>query len=345
MNTKWGVNKLSIINRQVILAERPKGMPDESTFKFVETPVSEPGEGEVLVRTQYMSVDPYMRGRMNDAKSYAEPFKVGEPLKAGAVGKVVKSNDPNFSEGDTVTGRLDWADFTMISGSALQKINPDEAPITTALYVRGMPGLTAYFGLIDIGKPQPGETVVVSGAAGAVGMIVGQIAKIKGCRVVGIAGTDEKISYLKEKLHFDDAINYKTTKDLSADLHKACPDGIDIYFDNVGGEITDAVIPLLNFHARMPLCGQISLYNSTEPEKGPRFLPHILTRSILIKGFISSDYNDRMDEGMEALTKWLNEGKIKYEETIVEGLENAPDAFLGLFRGDNIGKQLVKISD
>lgn len=333
------------MNRQVILAERPKGMPDDSTFKFVETPIPELKEGEVLVRAQYMSVDPYMRGRMNAAKSYAEPFQVDEPLTAGAVGKVVKSSDPNFSEGDTVTGRIDWADYTAIEGSSLQKIDPDEAPITTALYVRGMPGLTAYFGLLDIGKPKAGETVVVSGAAGAVGMIVGQLAKIKGCRVVGIAGTDEKITYLKDELNFDDAINYKTTNDISEDLKRACPDGIDVYFDNVGGEITDAVIPLLNFHARVPLCGQIALYNATGVEMGPRFLPHILTRSVLIKGFIMSDYTDRIEEGMTDLAKWLNEGKIKYAETIVEGLENAPEAFLGLFRGDNLGKQLVKISD
>lgn len=332
-------------NRQVLLAERPKGMPDDSTFKFVETEVPEPKDGEVLVRALYLSVDPYMRGRMSAAKSYVEPFEVGKALIGGVVGKVVKSNDPNFIEGDYVTGMLKWADYTAAKGKHLQKIDPDVAPITTALYVTGMPGLTAYFGLLDIGKPQAGETVVVSGAAGAVGMVVGQIAKLKGCRVVGIAGSDEKIAYLKNELGFDEVINYKTTKNIREDLKAACPKGIDVYFDNVGGEITDAVLSLLNFHARVALCGQIAHYNDTEIEKGPRVLPYLLTRSVLLKGFIVSNYDDQAEEGVKQLAEWLREGKIKYKETIYEGLENAPNAFLGLFRGDNLGKMLVKIAD
>lgn len=332
-------------NRQFLLAKRPKGMPDETTFELVETKVPEPRSGEVLVRTHYLSVDPYMRGRMNDVKSYAKPFEVGKPLRGGIVGKVVTSNHKAFSPGDMVTSRLDWADYSVANGDDLQKIDPTAAPVTTALHVTGMPGLTAYFGLLKIGKPQPGETVVVSGAAGAVGMVVGQIAKLKGCRVVGIAGSDKKIAYLQNELGFDAVINYKSTNDLRADLRKACPNGIDIYFDNVGGEISDAALFMLNFHARVPLCGQISLYNAEKPEMGPRFLPYLLTRSVLLQGFIVSNYADQFLEGREQLSKWLQEGKLKYKENIVEGLENAPDAFLGLFRGDNLGKQLVKVSD
>lgn len=335
---------MKLKNRQVLLAKRPQGMPDESTFQLIETEVPEPKDKEVLVRTLYLSVDPYMRGRMNAAKSYAPPFEVGKPLTGGVVGKVVQSNDPNFSEGDYVTARLDWADYSVVNGKRLQKIDPNLAPVTTALHVAGMPGLTAYFGLIDIGKPKAGETVVVSGAAGAVGSVAGQIAKLKGCRVVGIAGSDDKVAYLKHELGFDEVINYKTTANLRDALKAACPNGIDVYFDNVGGKITDAVVFLLNFHARFVLCGQIAHYNDTKIEMGPRFLPYFLTRSVLLKGFIVNDYADRFEEGYKTLTTWLKEGKLKYKETIVEGLEHAPDAFLGLFRGENIGKMLVKVA-
>lgn len=340
-----GVYVLGAKNREVLLAERPKGMPDDSTFNFVETEVPEPKDDQVLVRTIYLSVDPYMRGRMSAAKSYAEPFEVGKALMGGVVGQVVKSNDPNFAEGDYVTGMLKWADYTAANGRHLQKIDPNAAPISTALYVTGMPGLTAYFGIIDIGQPKEGETVVVSGAAGAVGMIVGQIAKLKGCRVVGIAGSDEKIAYLKDELGFDEVVNYKTTENIREDLKAVCPDGIDVYFDNVGGEISDAALSLLNFQARVALCGQIAHYNATEIEKGPRILPYLLTRSVLLKGYIVSDYAEQFQEGARQLGEWLREGKIKYKETVIDGLENAPDAFLGLFRGDNLGKMLVKVSD
>lgn len=335
---------MKLKNRQVLFAKRPQGMPDESTFQFVETDVPELKDGEVLVRTLYLSVDPYMRGRMNAAKSYAPPFEVGKPLKGGIIGKVVQSKDPNFLEGDYVSARLDWADYSVVNGKRLHKIDPNLSPITAALHVAGMPGLTAYFGLIDIGKPKAGETVVVSGAAGAVGSVAGQIAKLKGCRVVGIAGSDEKLAYLKNELGFDEAINYKTTANLRDALENACPNGIDIYFDNVGGKVTDAAAFLLNFHARFVLCGQIAHYNDAKVEMGPRFLPYFLTRSVLLKGFIVSDYEDRIEEGCQQLAAWLKEGKLKYKETIVEGLEHAPDAFLGLFRGENIGKMLVKVA-
>ncbi|WP_209123559.1 NADP-dependent oxidoreductase [Alkalihalobacillus sp. BA299] len=330
-------------NRQFLLAERPVGLPDDSTYNFIETDLPKLKENEVLVQGEYLSVDPYMRRRMSEGQSYIEPFKLNEPLKGGTVGTVIESKHPSFQQGDTVTGLLDWADYTAVPGEQLRKIDRDQASITTALHVNGMPGLTAYFGLLDIGQPKEGETVVVSGAAGAVGMVVGQIAKIKGCRVVGIAGSEEKNAYLINELGFDAAINYKTTNNIGQELKEACPNGIDIYFDNVGGEISDAVFSLLNFHARVALCGQIAHYNDTKVEMGPRFLTTFLKRSLLLKGFIVTNYSDRHEEGTQQLAKWLSEGKIKYKENIVEGLENAPDAFLGLFRGDNLGKQLVKI--
>jgi hypothetical protein len=333
------------LNRQFILVKRPQGMPDMSVFKMIETPIPTPGENEVLVRTLYLSVDPYMRGRMNDVKSYARPFQLNEVLTGGVVGRVVESRHKGFYPGDYVVNRMGWADYSVARGEELTKIDPNLAPITTALGVAGMPGLTAYFGLLDIGKPKAGETVVVSGAAGAVGSVVGQIAKIKGCRAVGIAGSDEKVNYLINELGFDAAINYKTTANLRSDLSKACPDGVDIYFDNVGGEISDAVIPLLNFHSRIALCGQIALYNLEKPDIGPRYQPHLLTRSVLMKGFIVSDYAERHAEGTAQLSAWLKDGKLKYHETIIDGLENAPKAFLGLFKGENLGKMLVKVSE
>ncbi|OLO37097.1 NADP-dependent oxidoreductase [Alkalihalophilus pseudofirmus] len=333
------------VNRQILLAKRPESVPDASTFKMVESQMPVPKENEVLVRTHYLSVDPYMRGRMKNIKSYAQPFQIGKPLTGDSVGEIILSKHPDFCAGEMVIGTFDWAEYSLRDGSELRKINLNEAPITTHLHVTGMTGLTAYFGLLDIGKPKPGETVVVSGAAGAVGMVVGQIAKIKGCRVVGIAGSDEKLKYLKDELGFDDIMNYKKVQDIYQELDRLCPNGIDVYYDNVGGEITDAAISLLNFHGRVPLCGQISMLNSENSEKGPRLFTHVIRRSILLKGFIYSDYQDRFEEGRKALAEWLKEGKIKYKETIVEGIENAPDALLGLFRGDNLGKQLVRLGE
>jgi NADPH:quinone reductase len=331
-------------NRQILLISRPTGMPTEENFKLIETDIPQPGEGEVLVRSLYLSVDPYMRGRMSTAKSYVAPYELNEVIAGGVVGEVVKSHNPKFATGDIVTGMLGWADYNISSGKGLSKIDPNLAPITTALGVAGMPGMTAYFGLLDIGNPQPGETVVVSGAAGAVGTVVGQIAKLKGCRVVGIAGSDEKNEYLVQELGFDVAINYKTQNVYEA-LKAACPNGIDVYFDNVGGEISDAVMPLLNFQARIPLCGQISLYNLAKADVGPRILPYILKSSALLKGFIVSDYSSRFREGITQLGQWVAEGKLKYSENIIEGLENTPRAFIGLFHGENMGKQLVKVGE
>ncbi|MDR6226728.1 NADP-dependent oxidoreductase [Desmospora profundinema] len=331
-------------NRRIQLAERPKGVPDARTFRMEEGSVPEPGDGEVLVRTVYLSVDPYMRGRMNDVKSYVPPFPLNEVLTGGVVGQVEHSRDERFQSGDLVLGMLGWQDYSVAKADELTPVNPELAPPSTALGVLGMPGLTAYFGLLDIGSPQEGETVVVSGAAGAVGSVVGQIAKIKGCRVVGIAGSKEKLRYLTEELQFDAAIDYRS-ENWQQELKQACPDGVDVYFDNVGGEVSDGVIRLINPFARIPLCGQIALYNLEKPDLGPRIQPFLLVNRVWMKGFIVSDYSRRFKEGLTQLGQWVAQGKIRYREQIVDGLENAPDAFLGLFRGENIGKQLVKVSE
>ncbi len=333
------------MNQQIILVSRPKGMPTDEHFAIVETPVPQPKEGEVLVQTLYLSVDPYMRGRMSDRKSYVPPYELNGVVGGGAVGRVLQSKSPSYREGDIVLGNYGWQRYAVVPAAQLQKVNPELAPITTALGVLGMPGLTAYFGLLDIGQPKKGETVVVSGAAGAVGMTVGQIAKIKGCRVVGIAGSDEKTAYLVQELGFDAAINYKTTADLREALKAACPNGVDIYFDNVGGTISDAVMTLLNFQARIPLCGQIALYNLEKPDVGPRMQTQLLITSSLMKGFIVRDYASRFEEGVSQLAQWVREGRLKYKENIVEGFENTIKAFLGLFTGENLGKQLVKVAD
>jgi NADPH:quinone reductase len=331
-------------NRQIILKSRPTGMPSDENFKLVETTIPEPQDGEVLLRTLYLSVDPYMRARMNDRKSYVDPFVVGAAFTGSAVGEVVSSKSAAYASGDIVTGMLPWQLYSVAKGDSLHKVDPRLAPITTALGILGMPGLTAYFGLLDIGKPKKGETVVVSGAAGAVGTVVCQIAKIHGCRVVGLAGSDEKNKYLKDQLGVDAAINYKTT-DLKGELRKACPSGVDIYFDNVGGEVSDKIMTLINHHSRTIICGQISLYNLEEPGLGPRVQPYLLVNSALMQGFIITDYATRFGEGVRQLAQWLREGKLKYAENIVAGFENTPQAFLGLFTGENLGKQLVKVAD
>jgi NADPH-dependent curcumin reductase CurA len=331
------------INRQILLVKRPIGMPDESCFKVVTSSMPQTAFGQVMVRTQFISVDPYMRGRMNDRKSYVPPFQLNEVLNGGVVGDVLVSKSGNFAKGDIVVGNLGWQDYSVAGENAIRKIDPGIAPVSTALGVLGMPGLTAYFGLLDIGRPQPNETVVVSGAAGAVGTIVGQIAKIHGCRAVGIAGSDKKTKYLTDELGFDAAINYRTSPDLKKALEAACLNGVDIYFDNVGGDISDAVLSMINNNARIPLCGQISLYNEKQIPVGPRIQPQLLTHSALMRGFLVRNYADRFDEGIRELAGWLKAGKLKFVENIVEGLENAPKAFIGLFAGDNLGKQLVKI--
>jgi NADPH-dependent curcumin reductase CurA len=332
-------------NKQILLASRPSGMRDVNNFRIVNAEAPQPKDGQVLVRNRYLSVDPYMRGRLSDRKSYVPPFALNEVITGGVVGDVIESHSPAFQAGDTVTGALGWELYSLANANELRRIDPALAPVTTALGVLGMPGLTAYFGLLDICQPKEGETVVVSGAAGAVGMTVCQIAKIKGCRVVGIAGSDEKNKYLKDELQVDQTINYKSAGNMIQALKDAAPAGIDVYFDNVGGEISDAVMPLINKGARIAICGQISMYNLEKPEMGPRVQPFLLVKSALMKGFIVTDYAARFSEGVTQLAKWLAEGKLKYSEHIVEGFENTPRAFLGLFSGENLGKQLVKIAD
>ncbi|MEO6914378.1 MAG: NADP-dependent oxidoreductase, partial [Chitinophagaceae bacterium] len=321
---------------------RPKGIPTPDNFRFEDINLPELKEGEVLLDGLYYSVDPYMRGRMNDAKSYVPPFEIDQPISGTIIAKVLQSKSNDFKEGDIVSGGLPWRVQTVAAGKGLSKIDATAAPVAYHLDVLGMTGLTAYFGLMDIGKPKAGDTVVVSGAAGAVGLVVGQIAKIHGCRVVGIAGTDEKTRLLKEKFGFDEAINYKTVNDLGKAIATACPKRVDIYFDNVGGEISDAVIQNINFHARIPLCGQISLYNSAEVPVGPRLQPMLLTRSVLMQGFIVSNYQSRFPEGISKLAAWLKEGKIKFDQTVVHGFDQLPTALLGLFKGSNIGKMIVE---
>lgn len=328
--------------QQIILASRPTGIPTLDNFKFENTTLPEVKEDQVLVEGLYYSVDPYMRGRMNDAKSYISPFEIGKPIEGGVVAKVIDSKSTEFKAGDFVVGRLPWLVRSVVSSKGLQKINATIAPASYYLGVLGMPGLTAYFGLMDIGKPKPGQTVVVSGAAGAVGAVVGQIARIQGCKVIGIAGSDEKTNLLKSEYGFEEAINYKTTPDLKKALAQACPNGVDVYFDNVGGEISDAVISQINFQARIVVCGQISLYNNSDIPTGPRLQPQLLSHSALMQGFIVNDYKDRFDEGFQELVKLINEGKIKYPETKMKGFDQLPSAFIGLFNGENTGKMIVE---
>jgi NADPH-dependent curcumin reductase CurA len=331
------------MNKQILLAARPTGFPKESDFRFVETPVREPGDGEFRVRIIYVSVDPYMRGRMNDVKSYVSPFEIGGVVGGGSVGQVDASNHPNFPVGTYVSGMFGWQLYAISDGNGVVKVDPSVAPISTALGVLGMPGLTAYFGLLDICDPKPGETVVVSGAAGAVGSLVGQIAKIKGCRVIGIAGTDEKIRYVVDDLGFDGAFNYKTEENYVARLRELCPNGIDAYFDNVGGPITDAVFAHINTGARISVCGQISQYNLEKPEMGPRVLWRLVVKQAKAQGFLVFHYADRYKEAVPVLAQWVKEGKLKYHEDIAEGIENTPKAFIGMLKGANLGKQLVKV--
>lgn len=329
-------------NRQWILSSRPEGKPTEEDFELEEGEIPKPDANEVLVRTRYLSVDPYMRGRMREGDSYAESWEVGEVMQAGVVGEVETSNHSDFEGGDIVTGNMRWAEYNVALGSELSRVDPDLAPISTAVGVLGMPGRTAYFGTLDVAEPKPGDTMVVSGAAGAVGSVVGQIAQLAGARVVGIAGSDRKCEWLTDELGFDEAVNYNEENVREA-VSTACPDGIDVYFDNVGGEITDAVFTQLNTDARVAICGQIALYNATERPTGPRKLMTLIEKTARIEGFLVFDYVSRFGAATERLGQWVSEGKIQYEETVTEGFENVPEAFIGLFEGENIGKQIVSV--
>ena len=335
------------INRRVVLASRPEGAPQLSNFRIEERPAPEPEQGEVLLRTLWLSLDPYMRGRMSAARSYAKPVEVGEPMVGGTVSKVVDSRHPDFKVGDIVLAYSGWQDYAVSNGAGLRKLDPARAPISTALGVLGMPGMTAYTGLLTIGDPKPGETVVVAAATGPVGATVGQIAKVKGCRAVGIAGGPDKCRYLLDAFGFDVAVDHRS-KNFADELRAACPDGIDVYFENVGGPVWDAVFPLLNDFARIPVCGLISQYNMTElppgPDRTPQLFRQVLTRRLTIRGFIVWDFASQAEAFERDVSTWIQQGKIKYKEDVVEGLENAPQAFLGLLQGKNFGKMLVRVS-
>lgn len=325
------------------LKQRPVGKPSLSDFEFVKEDTDLNIEnGEILLEATYISVDPYLRGRMSDAKSYVAPFEVGKPITSGIIAKVIASKNDNFSEGDFVSGMMDWKTQQISKGEGLIKVDKERAPLSAYLGILGMTGLTAYCGLTQIGSPKTGETLVVSGAAGAVGSVVGQIGKILGLYVVGIAGTDDKVEMLISKFGFDEAINYNTTEDIKAAIRTACPDGVDIYFDNVGGPISDAVLYNINKFARMIICGAISVYNNTEVPKSVSVQPFLVKNSALMQGFIISNYADKFPEAMKQLSSWLAEGKLTYSETVVEGFENTPQAFLDLFEGKNEGKMIVK---
>lgn len=331
------------MNKVILLNRRPKGKPRSDDFKFVEEAMPVLGEGEILLKTTYVSVDPYLRGKMNDAKSYTAPFELDKPMYSGVVAQVVESRHTGFSKGDYVLGMLEWKEYQVSGAKGLYKVDADKAPLSAYLGVLGMPGLTAFLGLSEIGRPKGGETVVVSGAAGAVGSVAGQIAKIMGCRVVGIAGSDEKCEYLRSEFDFDMAINYNTTKNMRKALAAACPQGVDVYFDNVGGEISDAVLVKINPFARIVVCGAISVYNATHLPQSLSVQPFLVRNSALMQGFIVNDFEASFPKALAQLSQWLSEGKLKYSETVVEGFDQIPQAFMDLFEGKNTGKMLVKV--
>src|SRR3954467_10377195 len=333
--------------RRIVLASRPVGDPKPSDFRLEDSPVPEPGPGQVLLKTKWLSLDPYMRGRMSDAPSYAKPVGIGEVIEAGTVSEVVASNNLKLQKGDIVLSRAGWQTHFVSDGSGLRKLDPKLAPISTAVGVLGMPGMTAYTGLLEIGQPKPGETVVVSAASGAVGSVVGQIAKIKGARAVGIAGGPDKCKYVKHELGFDDCVDHRAP-DFAEKLKAACPKGIDVYFENVSGAVWDAVFPLLNTFARIPVCGLIAQYSATEaPEmkyKTSQIFRAVLTKRLTIRGFIVSDFAAKFPDFIRDVPQWIKEGRIKYREDIAHGLENAPRTFIGLLKGKNFGKQLVRVA-
>lgn len=331
------------MNNIILLNSRPIGKPKESDFKFKSENKPTIENGEVLLKTTFVSVDPYLRGRMSDADSYVAPFKLNEPINSGSIAEVIESKNESFKKGDFVSGNLEWKEYQSSKGENLLKVDETKASLSAYLGILGMTGLTAYFGLTEIGKPQKGETIVVSGAAGAVGSTVGQIGKILGCRVIGIAGTDEKVQMLKSKFGFDEVINYNTSQDIKKELAAICPDGVDVYYDNVGGDITDSVLANINRLGRVIACGAISLYNNTSVPTGPRVEPLLIRKSLLMQGFIVSNYANKFPEGIKQLSEWLSEDKLIYTETIVEGFDAIPSAFIDLFEGKNKGKMIVKI--
>jgi NADPH-dependent curcumin reductase CurA len=340
--------QLKDANRRIVLAQRPQGAPVAEDFRLEQVPLPEPDEGQVLLRTEYLSLDPYMRGRMSDAPSYAEPVKIGDVMVGGTVCRVESSRHPDFKEGEWVLAYSGWQDYALSDGSGLTRLGENPQNASYALGILGMPGFTAYMGLLDIGQPKQGETLVVAAATGPVGATVGQIGKMNGCRVVGVAGGSEKCKYAKEALGFDACINHKDS-DFAQQLGQFCASGIDIYFESVGGKILDGVLPLLNTKARIPVCGLISHYNATQLPDGPDRLS-LLMRTILVKrlkvqGFIIfDDYGHRYDEFAKDMSQWLRTGQIKYREHLVDGLERAPNAFIGMLAGQNFGKLVVRVN-
>ena len=336
------------INRQILLHARPDGFPSEADFRMVEAPAPEPAAGEMLVRTVYLSLDPYMRGRMNAGPSYAAPVELGDVMTGGTVGQVAASRHGEYAEGDLVLAGAGWQEYGLSDGRGVRKLDPAAAPISTALGVLGMPGLTAYVGLLEVGGLKDGDVVVVSAASGAVGAVVGQIAKIRGHRVVGVAGAQKKCDYVVDELGFDACVSHRSDT-LADDLKAACPDGIDLYFENVGGKVFDAVLRLLNPFARVPVCGRIASYNATSLPDGPDRVPQLmglaLVRRLMIRGFIVFDHAHLEPDFLRDVGGWIRSGALKYREDVVEGLDNAVGAFLGLLRGENFGKLLVRVSD
>lgn len=337
-------------NTRIVLASRPRGEPAAENFRLERAPLPEPGEGQVLLRNRWLSLDPYMRGRMNEGRSYVAPLEIGETMEGGTVSEVVESRHPALAPGDLVLAHGGWQSFAVADGGDLKrKLDPRQAPVTTALGVHGMPGFTAYVGMHEIGRVQPGEILAVAAASGPVGATVGQIAKLRGARTIGIAGGPQKVAHLRDDLGFDVALDHRAD-DFADQLRAAAPDGIDVYFENVGGKVLDAVLPLLNDHARVPVCGLVAHYNDAEPPPGPdrlsRLMSLILTRRLTVRGFIVGDppYARLFPDFVREMGGWLREGRVRYREDIVEGLENAPQGLIGLLRGENFGKRLVRIA-
>ena len=338
---------MSTKNTRIVLARRPKGAPVAEDFRLETVDMPEPADGQMLLKTLFLSLDPYMRGRMSDAKSYAKPVAIDDVMEGGTVSEVVSSKHPDFRPGDVVLSFSGWQAYALSDGTALRKLDPKAAPVSTALGVLGMPGFTAYAGLLTIGQPKPGETVVVAAASGAVGSVVGQIARIKGARAVGIAGGPEKCAFVRDELGFDAVVDHKSPT-FAADLAAACPEGIDVYFENVGGHVWEAVFPLLNEFARVPVCGLIAQYNASGEASGPDRLPvlmrEVLSRSLTIRGFIQREFVSQREAFLRDASGWIAEGKLRYREDIVDGLENAPEAFMGLLQGKNFGKLAIRVA-
>ena len=331
------------MNKTIIFKNRPEAIPGLNDFEIITEESPEISEGEILLKSLYISVDPYLRGRMRDEESYIEPFQLDEPLESMVIAEVIESKNKYFEKGEYISGMLKWKEFQISNGNGLNKVDSSLAPLPAYLGVLGLTGLTAYLGLEKIGNLQPGETLVVSGAAGAVGSIVGQIGKIKGCRVIGIAGSDEKIAHIRDKFHFDRGINYKSSSSIENDLLDACPEGVDVYFDNVGGTILDAVMANVNKDARIISCGAISQYNEKETPMGPRLEGIFIKKTLLMQGFLVRDHVKDFGQAIKQLSYWLKNGDLKYDETIVEGFDQLPQAFLDLFSGKNTGKMVVKV--